>query len=642
MSEKNASCRPIERRSFIKGASALIASAALFGFTGCTPKGGGGADAFAPGTYTAFSRGKNGNVTVECVFSEKALDSVDVTKHYESEHISDIALERIPQMIVDYQTLDVDAVSGATLTSMAILSAAADCVEQAGTKAALASRKIEKSTETEDIDADLVVVGAGAAGTAAAIAAAQAGWQVVLLERNSNIGGNCRFSAGFLEYINAPSEFKENMNDGYAAAAEEILATPADSPEAQAIIDEAKSDWEAYKASGDTKVFDSLAFYAVHNFTFRGETIPTQYKTAKSRDNLCSWLTSLGIEFSPLCPIVGSMWPRWTHPANALKGEGYFTLFQEVIERDKLPVDIRTETRAQDLISEGGKIVGAIALADNGTTLNIRAKNGVILATGGFSGNAEMLKKYGTYWDFSKYTTIPTTNTAGHDGTGHQMAMKQGAVLKGCEKPQLFPFADPQSATEETIVGNDGNCLFVNKAGKRFVDETLDRGSLTKAIMAQPDELGIIISDARNSMIKDGRAQYGPSVELLLENKQLFMADTLEELADNAGIEKENLVATVKEYNDCAANYSDPEFGRTAFTPESIISEPPFYASPRTWAAHGIQGGLALTEPFADYRVCTSDGEPIEGLYAAGEVREAFGGVGSIGDGLMCAQSIIS
>lgn len=638
----------MNRRSFVKGGAALLASTTLFGFAGCAPQGEGGSAAggaiFVPGTYTASAMGKNGYMHIECELNEEGITSMKVTDHIETPHIADAALERIPEQVVEYQTLDVDSISGATVTCMAMLAAAADCVSQAGKASNLENKEIERSAEVIDVEADIVVIGAGASGCAAAVAGGQEGQNVILLEQSSNIGGNCLVSGGYLEYFEAPDELKMDMNEGYAAAAEGYLEPPADSPRDQEILEEARKDWEEYKASGDTKVFDSLAFYAVHNQRFRGGTMEEFYVAGKVELEAMDWLVSLGLQPIPLVPIVGSLWPRWTRPSTGFGGEGYIQLFADVIDSGKYPIDLMTETGAKEFITDSnGAVTGVVAEStEDGTTYNITAKKGVIIASGGYSGNPDMIKKYDEFWHFKDDVVIYNTNAANHIGSGITMAEAVGAQINGEKKPMMFPFADYSNHSPLTCVGATGNCLMVNQEGNRFVNETLDRWTLSGAIMEQADQMGIMISDANNSGIVDGYSPGTLPVEALIENGQLYRADTIEELAEAAGIDKANLVKSVELYNEYSKTYDDPDFGRTAFMDDSIIETPPFYASPRTWAAHLTTGGIAIADHMKDWSVVDAAGKPIEGLYAVGEVREFAAGIGTFGDGMACAHLVAS
>ena len=155
------------------------------------------------------------------------------------------------------------------------------------------------------------------------------------------------------------------------------------------------------------------------------------------------------------------------------------------------------------------------------------------------------------------------------------------------------------------------------------MDEVLDRYTMTEALMQQPDEVLFLISDRDTSRVEGDYSYYGRSIQRLIDQGQLFRADTLEELADQMGCDKNTFAATVERYNEIARNGEDPDFGRMIFTPDSPIENPPFYASPRTWAAHITEGGVVTDETS---QVLREDGTPIEGLYAVGNCAGGFYG----------------
>ena len=191
----------LSRRTFVACAAIAAAQAALVS-AGCAPEvqpsgeGLASTAAFAPGTYTASAPGKKGPVTVEVRMSENAIESVEIVEFEDTERISAPARERVPQQIVELQSLNVDTVAGATLTSMAIIEGVADCVNQANGDASALKKAAspEKSDETKEIQADLVVCGAGGAGMAAAVAAAQQGLDVVVFEKTPMLAAT-RWSA---------------------------------------------------------------------------------------------------------------------------------------------------------------------------------------------------------------------------------------------------------------------------------------------------------------------------------------------------------------------------------------------------------------------------------------------------------------
>lgn len=630
----------VSRRSFIGGITAATAGLAVMGGM---PLGALATEqAYTPGTYTATKIGRRNPITVETEFSSDSIVDVRIVEANETPYISEVALETIPADIVKYQSLGIDTVTGATLTSFAILSAVADCVEQAGgdVKALEDAPGAPASTEVVDIDADIVICGAGASGMAAAVAAAQSGAQrVVVLEKTSNMGGNCLVSGGYLEYINPPEEMRAEMNDGFAALFEETLEKGLELGVPQEYVDTVRDEYDAYYADGNTKVFDSDTLYAIDYVNRAGGTFDTWVSYAPMIDDLNQWLTDMGFEWTPCCAIVGFPWPRQSTCTTGNCGEGYFNTFSTRMEADGLPIEILAQTPATELIVEDGVVTGVVGQCDDGTVYNVRSKNGVILATGGFSGNPDMLKQYNKVWNWDADTIIPTTNAYGHSGDAITMTKDLGAMLALLEAPMCFPYSDCKNFSTETIVGDTGNCLIVNTAGQRFVNETLSREEISAALMEQDEPKMFIITDSANCLINDGITQFGAEAEKLIEDGHLFRADSLEELAELVGIDPEALVNTVADYNGMIDAGADPQFGRTVFTETSYIRTAPFYASPRTWAAHITIGGLA-TDP--TFRVVREDGTPIEGLYCVGEAAAGFAGIGCMCTGMTCARMLFA
>lgn len=342
----------------------------------------------------------------------------------------------------------------------------------------------------------------------------------------------------------------------------------------------------------------------------------------------------MGIEWKELHGIAGFPWPRWSAPVDGRCGEGYYDLFCKGIDEEELPITLITLTAAEELIVEDGKVRGVVGTCDDGSVYRISSERGVILATGGYSGNPDMLKEYNTYWKWDADTVIPTTNAYGHTGDGITMALAAGAQTAYMEKPMMFPYADQKGYSTETIVGNTGDCLLVNAEGKRFVDESASRFDISAAIMEQTDSKAFLISDATNCLVKDGLGPFGADVEFLLANGQLYRADSI---AEQMKMDPAALEETIEKYNGYAEKSVDDDFGRTVFTETAPIKEAPFYSSPRTWAAHITLGGIVVND---DYQALDAAGNPIDGLYYVGELATERSGVASMCTGLYAARVI--
>ena len=639
-----ASAQGITRRGFIAGAAIAGVNIALFGLSGCAPSASAGGEngQFKAGTYTGIGQGKFAPITVEVTFGESSIESVNVIDHEETKYISDTALETIPAAIVEHQSLGVDTIAGATLTSTAIIAACEDCVKQAGGSASKLKGNYEKpapSTEVVELEADIVIVGAGASGTVAAVNAARLGAKkVVVLEKSCNVGGNALVSGGYLEYVHAPEDLREEMTDNYTAELEANVAAAADIMPA-ADLEKLKADIEAWKASGSTKVFDSVELHALQ-YAIQGEgAYADMLISGQHIAELDDWLATSGFEFKPLVGIVGYSWPRWTSSVNGTCGQGYFEFYTSMIDENDYPVEIYLNTPARELITDGGTVTGVVAQGADGTTYRVSAEKGVILATGGFSGNPDMLREYNTRWDWDPKQIIPTTNAFGHTGDGIEMALALGGATAAMDTQMPFPFADCKNSTDETTVGDDIDCPIVNKEGKRFMNEVLDRFTMTEHIMAQPDQMMFMISDKDTCWIDGEVNRYGRNVENLINQGQLYRADTLEGLAELMGVDAATFAQTIEQYNEYARQGEDLDFGRTNFTEHSPIENPPFYASPRTWAMHITVGGLVV-DSATDYTVIGEDGNRIEGLHAIGETTLGSCGIGVQGEGYAIAQAL--
>ncbi len=630
----------ITRRTFLGAAAVAGVQVAAFGLAGCAPKGNeeSSTSTYRAGTYQGTADGKFDSITVETDFSENAITSVRVISHRDTARIADAAVNKIPQRIVDAQGLGIDAVTGATLTSMGIVNAVAACVDEAGGKAARLKTigAIEPTGKTESLEADVVVVGAGASGMGAAIAAAQTGKRVIVLEKNSNIGGNCLVSGGYLEYLTAPDDARPEMTDQLHRYVEEVLAselvTQADPP----LVEQVRKQYEAYKASGETKLFDSQEFYALDFAATTGEGLPPEVylPTARNIAKANDWMTNLGFEWEiPTHPITGYTYPRWSNPTTGTCGEGYFDYFDKVLTEGGFEVQILLATSAQEILTSGNAAVGIRSRAEDGTIYEVHAP-AVILASGGFSGNADLLRKHNEMWPYPE-GSLATTNVNGHTGDGIIMAQTLGAGVVDMGNQMMFPFNDPLTFSAENVSGTFANSPIVNKQGKRFLDETTDRFTMTAALMKQEDSLCFMISDANNVIVSEA----SPGEETLLRRGQLYKADTLEELAERIGVDASTFKNEMDRYNKFCSTGEDEDFGRYLFDELSPVATPPFYAAPATWAAHITIGGLNADD--GTFTVRTENGDIIPGLYACGEVRNGICGVGSLADGVACGKALL-
>lgn len=554
---------------------------------GCGSKSTGNKSAkFKAGTYKASAAAHNGDIKVEVTVDDSSIKSIKVLEHKESPGISDPAIERIPKAIIDGQTLAVDAISGATVTSKAIIAAVTEGIKLAGGDInALSVKKEEGSKgkgEVKEYSTDVVVIGGGGAGLAAAVSANQNGAKVILLEKMPRLGGNTILSGGAYNAVDPKRQ------------------------EAQGIKDSVEKHITQTYEGGDKlgkpeliKVFAENAYPALQ------------------------WLEGLGMKFNDdVFTVLGGLWPRAHKPSTPL-GTGFIDTYVKYIDEHK-DVQILLDTEATELIVDGDKVVGVKAKGIDGEVI-VKANNGVVIAAGGFGANVEMRDKYNKNWP--ALTNIKTTNHPGATGDGLVIAEKVGANLIGMEHIQLLPMGDPKTGSlSGNIEQGVENRIFVNKDGNRFVDEGARRDVMTKALMEQKDASMWVILDKHSYPTGDKKNNFNESIDELVKQGRAYKADTLEDLAKQIGVNADNLVKAVNEFNKAVEKGGKDAFGRTLFADK--IDTAPFYAGARVPTVHHTMGGVEINE---SAQVLDKNGKAIPGLYAAGEVTGGIHGSNRLG-----------
>lgn len=574
---------------------------------------------FAAGTYTAAARGRKGPVEVSVVFSDTRIESVEVTASLETPRIVASAAQAVGSQIVELQSLNVDTLAGATMSSSAILAAVADCVAQAGGDAEALKQgpHAEPVDEDVEIDADIVIVGSGAAGTACATACALKGARVAVFEQNGYIGGNALISGGVIQCVEAPEELRAQMTDGLRAYFEKTCEDSLAAGYPEDKVAELRQAFDDYYATGTDRVFNSVAWETMYSIVSMGTTYSPELYDLKMEFNgqnpeLFDWFAKLEIPLIPMISIGGFPWPDWTLCPLGEGCDGLFLSFEGALANAGATVDVLLSTPATELLVEDGAVVGARGTCADGTRYTVKAPYTVI-ASGGYSGSPEMCREHDDEWGFANFDQIPTTNNYAHDGAALKMAEGVGAVLRDASPNfMMMPFANGVDFSIEAMVGASGSVPLFNLEGKRFVDETLSRNGICKALMEQPECRCFQISDATNAGVERKSPE---RLEQLIADRQAFRADSIEELAEQIGVDPAAFAAEVAAFNEACAAGSD-EFGRVVFT-GATVTEPPFYASPLTWATHITQGGLDYEN--GTYALLDAGGSPIAGLYGIGE-----------------------
>ena len=571
--------------------------------------------AYTEGTYTATAQGNNGPVTVSVTFSADAITDVTVVEHSETAGLSDRPIAEIPAAIVENQSLAVDTVSGATNSSNAILTAVADCVAQAGGDVeALKAVAVEKAP-VEDVEAtyDVVVLGGGGAGLTASITAAQNGAKVILVEKAGSLGGNTLIAGQGFNACDPERQANTEMSEALLGQLKSYLdLDPADFGAFAEVLETVKGQINDYIASGSTTLFDSPELHMLHTYMggkrtgLDGTVIEPDLELARTFAtnalDALEWAESIGAQWNDTTStILGAMWPR----SHGLANGNVITILTDAAKANG--VEIVTDTRANELIVENGKVVGVKATTSAGANVTLHANSGVVLATGGFSANAPMVVEYNNYWP-GLSDTMPSTNAPTITGDGIVMAKAVGADLVGMGFAQLMPSSHPvDGSLFSGIWGSAETQVFVNKEGKRYVNEYAERDVLSKAALEQTDGIFYIICD--NKIAKND------DVAGMEAKGNVVVADTLEELAEKLGIPADTFVETIERYNSFVDAQKDDDFGKPLFGEK--IDEAPFVATPRSPSLHHTMGGVKID---TNTHVISTEGNVIDGLYAAGEV----------------------
>lgn len=579
---------------------------------------------YTAGTYTGTAAGRNGDITVEVVFSADAITAVEIKEHKETPGIADPALERIPEGIVKNQSLGVDAISGCTITSEAIIEAAAVAAAAAGADVeALRSVPVEKAAAGEKIEktVDVVVVGAGGAGMAAAAAAADNGAKVIILEKTAAAGGNTLASGLAMNAADPEKASGMDALTGQEATLKAVLDyKEEDFGEFAQTLTTLKGQIKEYLAGDVSKAFDSVEWHIIQTYLggkrkdLKGNAIEGQLDLIST---LCSnsldtykWLGStVGIALSDtMTSPVGSLWLRGH---NFETKQGVFDSSIAFVEGKG--GELMLETKAEHLILDGGKVVGVSAVKSDGTEVEIRAKS-VILTTGGFGANEEMVRKYNTYWPAIP-DGIKTTCVAAATGDGINLALEAKAALKDMGLTQLMPTASAVTGQlADGLLVPSQYYMFVNQEGDRFVNEYAERDTLAAAALSQTNGVFYHIADQEMIPTLQNKASQA-DVDAMVEKGIMYKADTLEELAEKIGCPAENLKTSVEKYNSYVDAGADSDFGKSVFG--SKIATAPYYAVIEKPSVHHTMGGVQIN---TDAQALNEKGEPIEGLYAAGEV----------------------
>ena len=577
-------------------------------------------------TYTgeAYGHDKENPVKVTLTIKDKTITKVEVDASHETNGIGSKAAETMPGAIVAANSLEVDGVSGATQTSKAIIEAATAALKQAGLEPSDLVSKNTSTTKAKDIEetVDVVIVGAGGAGMTAAITATDAGKKVIVVESQPIAGGNSVRSTGGMNAAKTPYQDKNEFKE--AAGVEKTLATAAekfaDNATITALAATVKSQWDAYQANPQG-YFDSVELMELDTMIGgKGKNNPELVKAlAENSADAIEWLASIGAEVKNVGAFGGASVKRIHRPVNAdgkVTAVGAYIV--PILEKNLQDRNVQFlfDTTANEIIMKDGKAVGIKGTGKDGHKVTINAKS-VVIATGGFGANAEMVEKYKP-----ELKGFATTNAEGAQGQGIDMATAVGAATVDMDQIQIHPTVHIEEDGNAHLITEglrgDG-AILVNAEGKRFYDEVSTRDKVSAAIIEQTDKSAWLIVD--QTMVDKSAVIAG-----YIKSGYTVTGATYEELAKAMGVDEATFTSTMNTWNQAVEAKSDTEFGRTSFA--NPLATAPYYAIKITPAVHHTMGGIVIN-PKAE--VLNEKGEAISGLYAAGEVTGGVHGANRLG-----------
>lgn len=531
------------------------------------------AGGMTPGTYEGTAKGFGGEITAKVTLSESGITAVELTGEDETPGIGGMALEKIPAMVVERQTTNIDAIAGATVTKDAAVEAMNAALMAAGVNPAeltgIEPEKTEVSEQT--VETDVVVIGAGGAGMTAAITAKQAGLDVIILEKMSMIGGNTVKATGGMNAAETKYQKESGIEDSVQTYIDDTI----------------KGGYEI----NDPELVRVLA-----------------ENSAAGID----WLDTINAPLPKVSFSGGATNARIHAPADG-SGVGSYLVEAFSKQLEELNIPVYLETKATEIIVEDGIATGVKAeSADTAYTVKAKA---VILATGGFGANEELYTKYR-----EELKGFVTTNTPGATGDGLIMAEAIGAALVDVEQIQIHPTVEQSTSIMITEGVRGDGAILVNQEGRRFVNEMSTRDVVSEAVINQDGGYAYIIFDQQ---LRDNLK----AVEKYVTANIVEEGATIEELAAKINVDPTVLAATLTEWNGAVAAGSDTGFERATGMDHDLTTAP-YYAIKIAPGVHHTMGGVKINP---SCEVISAEGEVIPGLYAAGEVTGGIHGGNRIG-----------
>ncbi|WMJ82537.1 flavocytochrome c [Oscillospiraceae bacterium LTW-04] len=529
---------------------------------------------YTPGTYEGTAKGYGGDLKVTVTLGDNQIEKIEVAENKETAGVGTVAIEKLPAAIIANQSLAVDAVAGATVTSKGLLEAITAALVSAGVDTNTLQTPVEKpavAKKTETVEADVIVIGAGGAGMAAALEAKAAGKNVVVIEKMAMAGGNTIKATGGMNAVETSVQKTLNVEDSV-----------------QSFIDDTMK--------GGHNVNDLELVTAL----------------AERSAGAIDWLDSIGAPLPDLTTLGGSSHKRAHRPEGGA-AVGSYLVEKLVANMEKNDISVYYNTKATELVLTDGAVTGVKAEGEEADYLF--AGKAIVIATGGFGANEEIYTKYK-----AELKGFVTTNAPGATGDGIVMAEAVGAQLVDIDQIQIHPTVHQATSIMITEGLRGDGAILVNQSGERFINELETRDVVSAAEIAQEGGYAYLIFDQALCDRVKAAAGY-------VTKELTVQGDTIEALANEIKVTPETLSATLESWNKAVADQKDEAFGRTTGM-EYNISKGPFYAIQIAPGVHHTMGGLKID---VDAEVIGATGEPIPGLFAAGEVTGGIHGGNRLG-----------
>ncbi|SFN98829.1 fumarate reductase flavoprotein subunit [Pseudobutyrivibrio sp. JW11] len=531
-------------------------------------------------SYVANAQGFGGNIEVTVFVDGDTITDITYEAPDETPSVGGVAMSNLKTQIIEEQNSNVDIIAGATYSSTGFLEAVNAALNEAGV---VADGSNGTKTVAEDYEgtADIVVIGGGGAGMTAAISAAEEGKSVILLEKNSILGGNTARASSGMNAAETHYEEEQGVEDSVQSFIDDTMASG--------------------KNMNDPELVKVLA---------------------ENTSGAIDWLDSEGIELNGPLATMGGLSANRTHRPVDADGNiipvGSYLVDKLSARMDELGIEVHTNTAATEIIMEDGKAAGVKATGSSGNNVTIHA-DAVIVATGGFGGNMDKVTEYRP--DLEGYIS---TNVTTASGDAIDFLGDLNADFVDLDQIQLHPTVVP---TDGTLVGEalrgDG-AILVNKEGHRFFNETGTRDEVSAAEIEQPTgNVWLIV----NQDMYEGSAV----ISKLEKGGYLVNGDTLDDLAKAMEFDADATAAlkeTVETWSGYVASGVDEDFGREIGAVKTDLSSGPYYAVNVGPGIHHCMGGVKIN---TSAEVIDTDGNPIEGLYACGEVTGGIHGANRLG-----------